>query len=670
MIEQVGRYEILEKIGEGGFAIVYRAKDTALGRMVALKELRPILLNDSDWVKRFHREAKTVAQLDHPHIVPIHDVYDAEKRLFIVMRLIEGVSLDEHIQSHGGLPWAEAINIITQVAAGLDYAHAKGILHRDMKPANILMDKARGAMLTDFGLAKLTSQNSLSRSMSGTIVGTPHYIAPEVWEGQEFTPQADIYALGCIIYEILTGERAFKGDTPPSIMMAHFKPPALPPTWPSGVPHEIAQILLKALSTTPENRYATADALTQALYALNGNGENSYVVKPSPMPVSTPLPSEPIITPALPISSQSPLTPTGFTPTDIMASHQDLQVRLAMLEETLQREKTDEHVRHEQFVAVSQEMHQERKKGCFWGTMIFAGLLMVFMIIGFAVICTATDRITANINQLVANFFPQFNIGELTTEAIEIPMPTDTEMTRLEIAFSSGELLINKGHEPFLLQGQARYNVDLLAPVVLTDTHYIRLQTEGTIGAATLINQSVINQWDVKLGGYPLDLVVKTDGAKATLNLGGLALQSVIIEQNLASATINFSETNRVLMNHFQLNGTAADVTLVNLANTQAETMGFNLGLGDYSLEFDGELKQDIDVIIQGGAGGMGNIEIVMPATTHAIVTLDDKFDNLNSNAPWQQSADDENEYIIAGSGPTIKIEIQRSSGNLTLTGK
>jgi len=273
-------------------------------------------------------------------------------------------------------------------------------------------------------------------------------------------------------------------------------------------------------------------------------------------------------------------------------------------------------------------------------------------------------------NNLVANFFPQFNIGELTTEAIEIPMPTDTEMTRLEIAFSSGELEVNGSHEPFLVQGQARYNVDLLAPVVLTDTHYIRLQTEGTIGAATLINQSVINQWDVKLGGYPLDLVVKTDGAKATLNLGGLALQSVIIEQNLASATINFSETNRVLMNHFQLNGTAADVTLVNLANTQAETMGFNLGLGDYSLEFDGELKQDIDVIIQGGAGGMGNIEIVMPATTHAIVTLDDKFDNLNSNAPWQQSADDENEYIMAGSGPTIKIEIQRSSGNLTLTGK
>jgi hypothetical protein len=353
-----------------------------------------------------------------------------------------------------------------------------------------------------------------------------------------------------------------------------------------------------------------------------------------------------------------------------MASHQDLRVRLAMLEETLQREKTDEHARREQFVAVSQEMHKERRKGCFWGTMIFVGLFTVLIILGFAVICTATDRITANVNQLVANFFPQFEIGDLAVEPLEVPLPSDNEPIRFEIGFSSGDLFVNRSSEPFLLQGQAKYNVELLAPVVSTDTNYIRLQTQGSIGLANVVNQSVINEWDLKLGVHPLDLVVKTDGGKATLNLGGLALQNVTIEQNLASATITFSETNQVIMDHFQLDTTGADITLYKLANSQAETMDFNLGLGTYVLEFDGELKQDMAVVIADGMAGMGKVEIVMPATTHAIVTLDKTVEKPTSNAPWQQSADNPDEYVMAGSGPTITIEIQKGAGILTLRGK
>jgi tRNA A-37 threonylcarbamoyl transferase component Bud32 len=263
MIKQLGRYEILEKIGQGGFAIVYRGRDTELDRLVALKELKPILLDDTTWVKHFRREAQTIARLDHPRIIPIYDVYETEGRLFIVMRLVNGPGLEDLITSQGRLPWSEAVETITAVAEGLDYAHAQSILHRDLKPANILIDQERGPMLSDFGLAKLAGEHSLSSS--GNIVGTPHYIAPEAWEGQSATPQTDIYALGCILYEMLTGEKVFKGETPPIVMMAHFKPLVLPKVWPEGVPAGVADVLSTALANKPADRYATAREMVEAL---------------------------------------------------------------------------------------------------------------------------------------------------------------------------------------------------------------------------------------------------------------------------------------------------------------------------------------------------------------------------------------------------------------------
>ncbi len=266
MTELLGRYEILEEIGQGGFAIVYRGRDTALDRLVALKELRPMLLQDSTWVKRFHYEAKTIARLDHPRIVPIYDIYEVSNRLFIVMRLIDGVSLDDLIATRGPFTWAETVDIIKAVAEGLNYAHAQGILHRDLKPANILIDAERGPMLSDFGLAKLTSESSISTS--GAIVGTPHYIPPEVWEGQPNTTQSDIYALGCILYEVLTGQKIFRGNTSPAVMMAHFKPLVLPQTWPEGVPSGIAAVLQTALSNKATSRYATANQLAADLDKL------------------------------------------------------------------------------------------------------------------------------------------------------------------------------------------------------------------------------------------------------------------------------------------------------------------------------------------------------------------------------------------------------------------
>jgi serine/threonine-protein kinase len=266
---QIDRYEILEEIGQGGFAVVFKGRDTSLNRLVALKELRPVLLQDQEWVRRFHFEARTIAQLDHPHIVPIYDICHDDHRLIIVMRLAVGPSLEQLIAARAALPWAEALPIIRAIAAGLAYAHAHGVLHRDLKPANILIDQERGPMLSDFGLARLTTDPGYS-SLGSTrsIVGTPNYIAPELWEGKSASVQSDIYALGCILYEMVTGQRLFNGQTPLAIMKAHFSAPSLPAAWPAAVPPDLTAFLSTALAETPARRFDSVAAFLSALEAL------------------------------------------------------------------------------------------------------------------------------------------------------------------------------------------------------------------------------------------------------------------------------------------------------------------------------------------------------------------------------------------------------------------
>ena len=262
-----GRYELMAEIGQGGFATVYRAYDPDLTRQVALKVLAIRTLSGTDWGDRFRREARMIAGLEHPRILPVYDVGQAGGQPFIVMRLIEGPDLDERLTAQGRLSWSEAVSIMRAVADGLDYAHAQRVLHRDLKPANILIDTEQGPLLSDFGLAKLIGGSGHSLTAGG-IVGTPHYIAPEVWEDQGASPQSDIYALGCIFYEMLTGERLFDGDSPPAVMRAHFKPLTLPENWPEGLPLGVVNILERALAQQPNQRYATANDLVTALSQL------------------------------------------------------------------------------------------------------------------------------------------------------------------------------------------------------------------------------------------------------------------------------------------------------------------------------------------------------------------------------------------------------------------
>jgi len=268
-IEALGKYRILEELGRGGFATVYRAEDSTLGREVALKVLHPQLLTEAGWVERFHREARAIARLRHPHIVTIYEIGEAEGRLFITMDLLKLGSVQDRLAAHGRFTWAETLLLLQQVADALDYAHGEGIVHRDLKPANILLDPRTGAVLTDFGFAKLVGESSMSLSLSGGVMGTPAYIAPEIWDGQDPTAQSDIYALGCVVYELLTGERLFEGKTPSVVMRKHLLDgPQFPAGWPEGAPQGVEDVLRKALAREPGERYASAGELLAALRDL------------------------------------------------------------------------------------------------------------------------------------------------------------------------------------------------------------------------------------------------------------------------------------------------------------------------------------------------------------------------------------------------------------------
>jgi len=253
---QLGRYQIETHLGSGSYADVYRAQDTALKRIVALKVLRPAFLADQEAFERFVQEAQVTSGLFHPHIATVLDLGEAEGRYFIAMRYVEGAALSQILKERGPLPWAEALPIAEQVASALDFAHGKGLVHRDIKPSNILISPAEGAVLTDFGLVKALESSGLG-TRTGSILGTPQYIPPEVWHGEPAGPAADQYALACILVEMLSGQVLFEAPTPWAIMAKHTAPLELPQEWPQGTPAGLEAVLSRALAKEPGERYAS-----------------------------------------------------------------------------------------------------------------------------------------------------------------------------------------------------------------------------------------------------------------------------------------------------------------------------------------------------------------------------------------------------------------------------
>jgi membrane associated rhomboid family serine protease len=267
LFRQIGRYEVVGRIGSGGFAAVYRGRDTNLDREVAVKVMRPLLLSDVAFVKRFRQEARTVANLDHPNIVPIYDYGEIEDRLCLVMKLLAGGSLAELVAT-GPLPWPRVVQVSAQIAAALDYAHERGLVHRDIKPENVLLDSEGNAVLGDFGLVRALESGRLTTSLSGGVLGTPAYLAPEVWNGLPGTRATDVYGMACVVFEMVTGEQLFDAPTPPATMMLHFRPPQFPERWPEGVPPGLDRVLRRALARNAEDRYPSAGAFAAELAAL------------------------------------------------------------------------------------------------------------------------------------------------------------------------------------------------------------------------------------------------------------------------------------------------------------------------------------------------------------------------------------------------------------------
>jgi beta-lactam-binding protein with PASTA domain/tRNA A-37 threonylcarbamoyl transferase component Bud32 len=260
------RYEIITRIGVGGMANVYQARCTILNRIVTVKVLRSELAEDKDFVRRFQLEAQAVASLSHPNIVSIYDVGEEDGLPYLVMEYVEGANLKEIIKNRGPLSPSEAVNIGIQVCAALAHAHSKGIIHRDIKPHNILVTPGGRVKVTDFGLARVLSMPSATMTQSGTVMGSVHYFSPEQARGEEATPQSDLYSLGVVLYETLSGEVPFQGDNPVSIALKHLQeePTGLRLKNPE-IPSELEDIILKAMSKDPAKRFVSAREMQRAL---------------------------------------------------------------------------------------------------------------------------------------------------------------------------------------------------------------------------------------------------------------------------------------------------------------------------------------------------------------------------------------------------------------------
>ena len=265
------RYEILEPIGTGGMAVVYKAKCHRLNRLVAVKILKSDLAQDEDFRRRFNAESQAVAQLSHPNIVSVYDVSKAGDTEYIVMELIDGITLKQYMARRGLLNWRESLHFITQIMRGLSHAHSRGIVHRDIKPQNIMVLRDGSVRVADFGIACL--ENS-AQTLTQEAFGSVHYISPEQAKGDRTDARSDIYSAGVVLYEMLTGRLPFEGDSAVSVALQHLSSiPLAPREINKDIPEQLELICMKAMASNLERRYYSADAMIADLEAFRKNPE-------------------------------------------------------------------------------------------------------------------------------------------------------------------------------------------------------------------------------------------------------------------------------------------------------------------------------------------------------------------------------------------------------------
>ena len=315
-----GEYEILGELGRGGMAAVFLAKDVSLNRNVAIKTMLPQFIGGPTMVARFKREAQMAAGLSHPHIVQIHSVKHTPKLVYFVMKYIEGRGLESIIGAHGALDLEMTRLILQQAGSALSFAHHRGVVHRDVKPANIMIDENGWAVVTDFGIAKIDDGANLTAT--GTSVGTPHYMAPEQFHAQPLTAAADQYALGIVAYEMLSGKKPFDGPTLADIIRQHLfaEPPDIRSARPD-LPEQASNAITRMLSKEPGGRFPDLDAAMAALGPPDASKVDQARAKLISIARSAPERKPRLSVPLSPMPASRPSVPTTVVPQALVEKH-------------------------------------------------------------------------------------------------------------------------------------------------------------------------------------------------------------------------------------------------------------------------------------------------------------------------------------------------------------
>ena len=298
------RYEILEVIGTGGMAVVYKARCHRLNRLVAIKILKDDYLEDEEFRRRFHSESQAVAMLSHPNFVSIYDVSSSITADYIVMELIDGITLKQYMEKKGVLNWKETLHFAIQISKALEHAHSRGIVHRDIKPHNVMVLKNGAVKVTDFGIARMMSKgNTLTKEALGSV----HYISPEQAKGGRVDSRSDIYSLGVVMYEMMSGRPPYDGESPVAVAIQHINGGAvMPSTLNPNIPGGLEQIIMKAMAHEPESRYASATQMLSDMDEFRKSPAILFDYNTPPIDAVTKLPKPPLVldTPQKPTTAE------------------------------------------------------------------------------------------------------------------------------------------------------------------------------------------------------------------------------------------------------------------------------------------------------------------------------------------------------------------------------
>ncbi len=410
---QLGKYLLIRRIARGGMADVYRARQVTNNSEVAVKVLRAVADSEDEFrrlMRRFDQEARIVAGLRHPHVLPLLDYGHERSFPYIAMKLVEGGTLADIVRE-GPLPVQDAGGWLYQIASALDHAHAHGIIHRDLKPTNILLDGQGNAFLSDFGIAKLDTQTS-SFTVTGNVLGTPTYMAPEQWRSEDLSPLTDVYGLGVLVYLMVTGKPPYEADTPHSMMYKHLNDPP-PPMMVAGKPvaPEIEEVVFKAMSKKPKHRYPKATEFSHDFQrAIRGqetlaSRESKQSKHDKPVSPSAPTDPNPHIenskqeAPSAPAAKPTP--PPVYGPSQIYQQKQQTSMQPAISPYASQASRPMPAV-------------QPRRRGIRWwqACAVLTVLLLLVGGAGFMLIENPND------------YIPESLTGDTANSATETPLPT------------------------------------------------------------------------------------------------------------------------------------------------------------------------------------------------------------------------------------------------------